>query len=183
MLEVGCGPGALLAELAARHPGTTFLGLDVDPGMIEHARGRHARDNVSYELVDLTHERPDVAADFAYSVDVLHHVHEPEPFLRNLRALLRAGGTWLVLEPNVFHPYMFWSQGRMRRAGYDEDHFRPWVLEPQFRAAGFDVADRRYAFLFPGWIDHVPRTVARVEPVLERFRFLGAGVVYRLRAT
>jgi hypothetical protein len=97
-----------------------------------------------------------------------------------VHSLLRGGATWLALEPNVFHPYMFWSQGRMRRAGFDEDHFRPWVTEPQLREAGFEVAERRYAFLFPGWAERVPAAVSWIEPLLERFRFLGAGVVYRL---
>ena len=100
-MEVGSGPGALMAELATLHPDTSFLGLDVDPGMVEHARERHERPNVRFDLVDLTNERPDVDADFVYSVDVLHHVHEPAPFLRNLRAIVRPRGTWLALEPNV----------------------------------------------------------------------------------
>jgi trans-aconitate methyltransferase len=180
VVEVGCGPGALLAALAARHPEASFLGLDVDAAMIEHARERHAAENVRFDVVDLGTARPPVVADFAYSVDVLHHVHEPLPFLRNLRELLRPGGTWLALEPNVFHPFIYWSQERMRRAGFDEDHFRPWAMEPLFRETGFDVAERRYAFLFPGWVERVPRAAGWLEPLLERFRLLGAGVVYRL---
>jgi trans-aconitate methyltransferase len=180
VVEVGCGPGALLAELARSHPETTFLGLDVDPKMIAHARERHANGNVRFELLDLTRETPEPTADFAYSVDVLHHVHQTRAFLRGMHALIRPGGAWLVFEPNIFHPYSFWSQARMRRAGFDEDHFRPWVVEPQFREAGFDVRERRYAFFFPGWLETVPRAVAWVEPLLERFRLLGAGVVYAL---
>jgi SAM-dependent methyltransferase len=170
----------MLAELAARHPETTFLGLDVDPRMIAHARERHGAGNVRYDLVDLAQDEPEPTADFAYSVDLLHHVHEPRPFLRGMHALLRPGATWLAIEPNVFHPYIFWSQGRMRRAGFDEDHFRPWVTEPQLREAGFEVHERGYALLFPGWLQHVPRTVAWIEPLLERFRPFGASVVYRL---
>jgi hypothetical protein len=97
-----------------------------------------------------------------------------------LHAVLRPGATWLAIEPNVFHPYIFWSQGRMRRAGFDEDHFRPWTVEPRFRETGFAVIDRRYAFLFPGWIERVPAAIAWLEPLLERFRLFGGSVVYRL---
>jgi SAM-dependent methyltransferase len=173
----------MLAELARRHRTATFLGIDVDPGMVEHAQREHAAENVRFELADLAGTRIDFTADFAYSVDVLHHVREPLPFLRGVRSLLRTGGVWLVFEPNVFHPYMLWSQGRMRRAGFDEDHFRPWVTEPQLREAGFEVRERRYAFFFPGWIERVPRGVAWIEPALERVRPFGASVVYRLLKT
>jgi hypothetical protein len=114
---------------------------------------------------------------------VLHHVPDLPPFLRGLYAALRRGATWLAIEPNIFHPYMFWSQERMRRARLGENHFRPWAVEPLFREAGFDVRERRYAFLFPGWLDRVPAAVAWLEPLLERFRFLGAGVTYRLERT
>lgn len=180
VLELGCGPGGLLGELATEHPDVEFVGLDVDPKMIEHAREWNRPANARYELVDLGGERPAIDADFAYSIDLLHHVHDLPPFLEGLHTVLRPRATWVAMEPNVFHPYIFWSQARMRRAGYDEDHFRPWQFEPRLREAGFVVSDRRYAFFFPGWIDRVPEPVARVEPLLERFRLLGGGVVYRL---
>ena len=178
---MGCGPGGLLAELATRHPEADFLGLDVEEKMIVHARHHHALENVRYELVDLSTDRPTVAADFAYSIDLLHHVRDLPPFLEGVRAALRTGATWLAVEPNVFHPYIFWSQSRLRRAGFDEDHFRPWRAEPVLRKAGFEVTERRYAFFFPGWIDRVPGTVAWLEPLLERFRLLGGSVVYSLK--
>jgi SAM-dependent methyltransferase len=180
VLEIGCGPGGLLADLAAERPRVEFVGLDVEPKMIAYARDRHRRENLRFDLVDLASERPSFDADFAYSIDVLHHVHDLLPFLAALHNALRRGATWLAIEPNVFHPYIFWSQGRMRRAGLDEDHFRPWRVEPQLRGAGFAVTDIRFAFLFPGWIERVPTAVAWLEPLLERFRLLGGSIVYRL---
>jgi SAM-dependent methyltransferase len=181
VLEVGCGTGGLLAGLAADHHAVSFLGVDVEPKMVEHARERHEGGNVRYLLADLSTEPPSVTCDFAYSVDVLHHVRDLPRFLAGLHAMLVPGATWLAIEPNIFHPYIFWSQGRMRRAGLDEDHFRPWAVEPTLRETGFEVADRRFAFLFPGWLETVPAALAWLEAPLERFRFLGGSVVYRLR--
>jgi SAM-dependent methyltransferase len=180
VLEIGCGPGSLVAQLASEQPGAEFVGVDADPKMIDHARTHHLRDNLRYELADFTRERPEAVADFAYSIDVLHHVHDLPLFLAGIHQSLRAGATWLAIEPNVFHPYIFWSQGRMRRAGLDEDHFRPWVVEPKLRDAGFAVRDRRYALLFPGCVQRVPRALARMESLLERIRPIGGSVVYRL---
>lgn len=180
MLEIGCGPGSLVAQLASEQPHAEFVGVDIDRRMIDHARTHHLCDNLRYELADFTRERPAVLADFAYGIDVLHHVHDLPAFLAGVQHSLRAGATWLVIEPNVFHPYIFWSQARMRRAGLDEDHFRPWIVEPKLRDAGFAVRDRRYAFLFPGCVQRVPGALTRLESVLERFRPLGGSVVYRL---
>jgi trans-aconitate methyltransferase len=181
VLEPGCGPGGLLAELAAAHPEMDFLGFDIEPKMIEHARTHYPRRNARFELADLSRARPhDLSVDFAYSIDVLHHVSDLHAFAAALHQLLRSGATWLAIEPNVFHPYIFWSQARLRRAGFDEDHFRPWAAEPELRRAGFAVRDRSYALFFPGWIRRVPRAVAWIEPLLETWRLFGGSVVYRL---
>jgi SAM-dependent methyltransferase len=180
VLEVGCGPGAVVAQLASEHPDAEFVGVDVDPRVIDYARGHHVQANPRYELADFVERRPAVLADFAFSVDVLHHVHDLNRFLDGVRQALRPEATWLAIEPNVFHPYIFWSQARMRRAGLDEDHFRPWVVEPELRNAGFGVRDRRYAFLFPGSVQRVPGPLSRLESALERFRLIGGSVVYRL---
>lgn len=180
VLEVGCGPGALVAQLASEHPDGQFVGVDADPRMIEYAGTHHPEENVRYELADFVQRRPAVVADCAYSVDVLHHVHDLDGFLQGLSETLRPGAVWLAIEPNVFHPYIFWSQGRMRRAGLDEDHFRPWVVEPKLCDAGFAVKERRYAFLFPGCVRSVSRPLWRLESALERFRLVGGSVVYRL---
>jgi SAM-dependent methyltransferase len=180
VLEIGCGPGALIAELAAEQDEARFVGIDADARMIDHAEAKHTQENLRFELADFTGTPPQVVADCAYSVDVLHHVHELEAFLQGVHNALRPDATWLAIEPNVFHPYIFWSQGRMRRAGLDEDHFRPWVVEPKLGDAGFTVRERRYAFLFPGRVQRVPRALARLEYALERFRLVGGSVVYRL---
>lgn len=181
VVEPGCGPGGLLAELAAAYPEMDFVGFDIEPKMIEYACTHYPRENARFELVDLSRARPpDLSGDFAYSIDLLHHVGDLSAFAGSLHALLRPGATWLAIEPNVFHPYIFWSQARMRRAGFDEDHFRPWTAEHELRRSGFTVSDRSYALLFPGWIRRVPRAVAWIEPLLERRRLFGGSIVYRL---
>jgi 2-polyprenyl-3-methyl-5-hydroxy-6-metoxy-1,4-benzoquinol methylase len=182
VLELGCGPGGLLARLGASHPDVTFLGFDVEPKMIEYARSHHLRENVRYDFADLSAERPAVIADVAFSIDVLHHIPDLRSFVASVHALLRPGAIWLVIEPNLFHPFIFWSQARMRRAGFDEDHFRPWKAEPEFHRAGFVVQDKSYVFFFPGWFQQVPKVVRWLEPALERFRLLGGSVVYRLQS-
>lgn len=41
VMDIGCGPGAVAACLAAAHPGMRVLGLDAHPGMVAQAVSRH----------------------------------------------------------------------------------------------------------------------------------------------
>ena len=181
-VELGCGPGALVASLAETRPDLGFLGLDVDEAMIEHARRTHVASNLSFEVADLEAETPSVEAPVLFSVDLIHHVHDHDAFLANVVGILAPGGTWVLAEPNVFHPYVFLLQERMRRRGLDEDHFRPWRFESALERAGLVVESRRTAFAVPGWVQSVPLPVQRVERVVERVPVLGGSVVYVVRA-
>jgi trans-aconitate 2-methyltransferase len=182
VVELGCGPGALVASLAAAWPSLLFLGVDVEDAMVEHARRAHAAANLRFERLDLEREKPNVEVPAAFSVDLVHHVHDLHAFLRNVGALLVPGGLWVAIEPNVFHPYVFVLQERMRRRGLDEDHFRPWRFERGLRRAGLDVVSRRTAFVLPGSVQRVPRRLATLERAVERVPVLGGSIVYVLRA-
>ena len=85
------------------------------------------------------------------------------------------------MEPNIFHPYMALKQERMKRAGLDEDHFRPWQAWPELRQAGFAVDFRRYLLLYPGGFEPSPR-LAQLELALERVPVLGGSVAVYLSA-
>jgi trans-aconitate methyltransferase len=180
VIEVGCGPGDVLAAVAAAHPDVRFLGVDVDARMIDHARARHAAPNVEFRLLDLSAERADVRARVVFAIDVLHHVHALGELVGGVAALLGEDGVWTVIEPNSRNPYIWLHQERMRRAGLDEAHFRPDELEREAARRGLRVLERTTAFLVPGFVRSVPRPVSWAERRLERVPLLGGSVVYRL---
>jgi SAM-dependent methyltransferase len=185
VVEIGFGTGRFLAELAAHHPETSFYGVEVDERMVAYARAQHRRENLRYVqglLADLPASVRGTC-DFAYSIDVIHHVHDHARFFAEVRALLAASGSWAVIEPNLFHPYILFSQERMKRAGHDEDHFRPWRIEPLIAAAGLRVARRGYMLLYPAFVKRVAGPFAALERGLERFRLLGGSVTYVLVPT
>jgi len=96
-LDVGCGTGAFTRRLAER--ADRVLGIDLSEGMIE-AAGQHpdAAPNVAYEVADvMAREGPEDGFDCVASIATLHHL-PLEEFLRRLRALLRPGGTLVVLD-------------------------------------------------------------------------------------
>ncbi len=82
VVEIGCGDGALLAELAARGLAATVDGFELSPTAIELARARGIPGARRLEAYDGAHvpER-DGAYDLAVLSHVLEHVPEPAPLL------------------------------------------------------------------------------------------------------
>jgi trans-aconitate 2-methyltransferase len=58
VVDLGCGPGGLTAELADRWPGAHVVGLDSSPAMIAAAGQRTRAGQVEFELADLRDWRP-----------------------------------------------------------------------------------------------------------------------------
>ena len=181
VLELGCGAGTLLAQLAAQYPDTRFHGVDVDDRMVAYANDHYAGPNISFNHGAVGALPDGDAFDVVYSIDVIHHFHRHLEEFRAVRRVLRHGGLWLAVEPNIWHPYVTLQQERMRRAGHDEDHLRPWAIEPLFSQAGLAVVSRSYLHLLPATTRRVPRWLASAERRLERVKCLGGSVVYRLR--
>jgi ubiquinone/menaquinone biosynthesis C-methylase UbiE len=99
LLDLGCGSGDFTASLAALVPEGHVVGLDAQPGMVEHARGM-ARPNQSFvvapmQALDAT-LTDDGMFDGVLSRAALHWLSAPDhqQVLRSARRHLRPGG-WL----------------------------------------------------------------------------------------
>ena len=79
ILEVGCGYGRLLEQLAWRRPGCTLIGLDFSHTQLTQAQAYLARHPVLLLEGDARHiPLPDGAVDVAYTQGCLMHV-PPDP--------------------------------------------------------------------------------------------------------
>jgi SAM-dependent methyltransferase len=181
VLEIGSGAGSLLARVAAAHPGVHCTGIELEPELAEHARSRHGGERIEFVEADVTAFAPPDAYDLCFSVDVIHHFHDRPGAFTAIRAALRFGAPWIAMEPNILHPYIALKQERMKHAGLDEDHFRPWESFPELRRAGFAVDRRCYLLLYPGGFEPTLR-LAAIERVLERVPVLGGSVAVYLSA-
>ncbi|MGW1376025.1 class I SAM-dependent methyltransferase [Streptomyces sp. NPDC002446] len=100
IVDLGCGPGALAARLAARLPHAEILAVDADPLLLELGRSHYASTTTRY--VEAVIGRPgwlDALAltrplDAAVSTTALHYLDEPalRQVYRDLAARLRPGG-------------------------------------------------------------------------------------------
>lgn len=114
VLEAGCGDSfgtnVVLQEVDAVH------GIDFDPVFIDWCRDQAKREelNATYEVVDLTVDRPTGEFDGAYSLDVIEHIERAreDQFMENLCAAMQPHGVVIVGTPNVTAaPYASeWSQ-------------------------------------------------------------------------
>jgi ubiquinone/menaquinone biosynthesis C-methylase UbiE len=95
VLDVGTGPGVLLAELATRRPDLTLIGVDLSADMVAAAArnlsGFGAR--ASVKQADVA-ELPlaDGSVDVVVSSLSLHHWDRPAEAIGELRRVLRPGG-------------------------------------------------------------------------------------------
>jgi SAM-dependent methyltransferase len=136
VLELGCGSGRLLGQLAARVRRGFAVGIDPSEPMVRHARHRNRR---WLALGRAAIERaasadlsifPDASFDAVLGVHVVCFWTEPARDLAEVRRVLREGGRVLL----GFRP-----DARRRAAGAPADPARvpPERVESWLRANGF----------------------------------------------
>ncbi len=83
LVEVGCGSGAVLAELRKAYPDTTLRGYDIAPGAANFWP-RHSAARIQFEVGDFLaiNQQPH---DVVLMLDVLEHLGDPFSFLERLR--------------------------------------------------------------------------------------------------
>ncbi|WP_326810350.1 methyltransferase domain-containing protein [Streptomyces scopuliridis] len=96
LLDVGCGPGTITADLAALVAPGTVTAVDAAEGVLDRAREAVASagaDNVRFAVADVhALDFPDDSFDIVHAHQVLQHVGDPVQALRELRRVCRPGG-------------------------------------------------------------------------------------------
>jgi ubiquinone/menaquinone biosynthesis C-methylase UbiE len=95
LLDVGCGPGTITADLAARVAPGRVLGLDASPDPLTEARDAAERANVdvTFEVGDVyALDLPDDSFDVVHAHQVLQHLTDPVAALREMARVCRPGG-------------------------------------------------------------------------------------------
>jgi SAM-dependent methyltransferase len=96
VLDVGCGPGTITVDLAARVPGGEVVGIDAAGDVLELARqeaDRQDRGNVRFQTGDVYHLAfDDGAFDVVHAHQVLQHLSDPVGALAEMHRVCRPGG-------------------------------------------------------------------------------------------
>ena len=90
-LDVGCGPGALTAELVRRLGVGNVAAVDPSEPFVEACRQRHPGADVRLGRAEEL-PYPDERFDAALAQLVLHFVSDPDAAVREMRRVVRTGG-------------------------------------------------------------------------------------------
>lgn len=116
MLDLACGTGILLRQMAEQVPGMEVYGIDASADMLEQARKLlEGRPDVYLARADLnTEELAHVFSspqtfDLITCTNVLHDLAHPRKFLTALRALLTPDGQLVIEDFAPRRPAVLWS--------------------------------------------------------------------------
>ena len=151
VLDVGCGPGNITADLAARVTHGTVIGIDRSPDVVARAVRDHpiaVHRNLSFAVADVSAlPYDDACFDVVYVHQVLQHLSEPVNALREMRRVLKVDGllaardadyggfVWAPADP-VLENWMELYHRVTRANGAEADGGR--CLKGWVRAAGFE---------------------------------------------
>ena len=111
LLDVGCGPASITADLAERVAPGRVVGLDAAAGALEAARATLSERGLS-EQVELTSGDvmalpfEDASFDVVHAHQVLQHLADPVGALAEMRRLTRPGG--IVAVRDAVYSAMTW---------------------------------------------------------------------------
>lgn len=99
VLDVGCGRGRALLQLAKAYPNSSFTGYDLSEEALEEARAGAMVEgvtNLHFVQKDLTNWRETQAFDWITAFDAIHDQARPDKVLTAIREALRPGGIFLM---------------------------------------------------------------------------------------
>lgn len=102
VLDVGCSTGYLARILVDR--GCIVSGVEFEPSAADEARPVLDKLVVGdVETIDLVQEFGEHSFDIVLCGDVLEHLRDPLPTLRQAKRLLKVGGSVVISIPNIGH--------------------------------------------------------------------------------
>jgi SAM-dependent methyltransferase len=100
LLDVGCGPGNITADLAGRLGAGIVVGVDVSEEIIAMARSQFVGEenpNLSFEVANVYElDYADQSFDVVYAHQVLQHLSKPVEALLEMKRVLKPGGRLAV---------------------------------------------------------------------------------------
>lgn len=134
VVDVGCGTGWAALFIARTKPGAKVHGIDIDEVSVHRANEQFRRYTPAANMTctvgsatELTRHFDRASVDAVVAVHAFHHFPDPERALRQMRSILRPGGTLLLGELDPWYGetlddcprYSLWKiKDFLHRAGF-----------------------------------------------------------------
>ena len=150
LIDCGCGPGSITADLARTVAPGEVIGIDIREEAVADAR-QLARDrgisNVTFQVASIYRlPFPDASFDAAFSCAVLQHLATPLVALQEVRRILKPGGVIGIVDGSSPITFRYptspildaWDNLRVRARDYNTgNRWDPLRLRASLREAGF----------------------------------------------
>ncbi|TKJ24200.1 MAG: hypothetical protein CEE43_00520 [Promethearchaeota archaeon Loki_b32] len=103
LLDVGCGPGNLIIQVAKKYPSLDLIGVDLSSEILELAKKKAVENNLNEKIVFKIGSVeslpfPDKSVDFILSTLSLHHWEDPKQAFEEIFRVLTDGGVLLIFD-------------------------------------------------------------------------------------
>jgi SAM-dependent methyltransferase len=168
IVEVGCGAGRVLTELARQMPAAAFKGYEIAPDAARFWTDV-ASDRVSFEVADFT-EKESQGVEVALLLDVIEHVPDPFAFLLGVARHARHIVLHIPLDLSAASVLREQPLLYVRKKVGHIHYFTKGLALALLQECGFEVLDCRYTGAWSnlpgrGWrtrLASLPRRLARL---------------------
>lgn len=184
LLEIGFGNAQFLK--LAHESGWEVYGVDLSPLFVEHARSQLQLPNIAHGTIEemaFADEQFDVVAAFNF----IEHVPDLRATLKEIRRILRPGGTLALLCPNIsgiYHkvgPELFGGRDPLDISWVPPMHlsyFNKSNFKKLLESAGFEVTSDESHLTTSLWLQHQVTvgpdvTERKLEQLLDEIRASG----------
>lgn len=159
ILDAGSGYGQYLYYLSGLSKQWTLKGIDVKEEQIADCAAffqQIGRNQVRFEVADLTQFSEPEQYHLILSVDVMEHIEDDVTVLKNLYRSLQKGGFLLISTPSDKGGS---DAGHGHQASFIDEHVRNGYnrvdITGKLHQAGFTDIESKYSYGFPGHISWV----------------------------
>lgn len=109
VLDLGCGTG--WASAAILQKASLLVNLDISSGNLKFTKSRLGEDKTVYAHADMKRlPFPGEKFDIVICYGAMHHVDNPLQVIEGIKRVLKKGGLFLGIEPNMRYTWVeFWS--------------------------------------------------------------------------